>query len=86
MISCICAFFSYSPIEKWQGPLEKNELSGQYQGFRYELLEGDKKGPKAGAFIPLSQLIAHFVRYIHYTMIYLIKKQSNQQVLASLLK
>jgi hypothetical protein len=84
LISWIGAFLGYSPIEKWQGPLERDELSGQYQGLKYDLLES--KLQKIGGFIPLSQQIAHFVRYLHYVMIYLIKKNPEDQILATLLK
>ena len=88
LLQSICSFVMFSPIEKWQGPLESDELTGQYQGFKYDLLTGSgkSKGVKAGGFIPLSQLIAHFVRYFHYLLIYLIKKESEDHVLATLLK
>ena len=85
LLNSIYAFIAYSPIEKWQGPLEKDEQSGQYQGFKYELL-GSNKVIKSGSFIPLSQLIAHFIRYFHYVMVYLITREKENQIKAILIR
>jgi hypothetical protein len=38
LIVAICAFLKHSPVQKWQGPLEKDEVSDRYSGFRYDLM------------------------------------------------
>ena len=88
IIQWICSFIMHSPIEKWQGPLERDELTSQYQGFKYELADSKSSGKvlKLGGFIPLSQLIAHFVRYFHYLLIYLINRDNSDEIKAALLK
>ena len=75
LLDSLSIFLTYSPIQKWQGAFEKDGLTDQYHGLKYSHLESGNKGGNAGGFIPLSQLIAHFIRYLHYTTIYLIKKE-----------
>lgn len=84
LMHSIWSFIANSPIEKWQGPLERDEISGQYNGFKYDQIES--KGIRTGGFIPLSHLIAHFVRYLHYTLIYLVQKQKDDKHLTMILK
>jgi hypothetical protein len=84
LMHSIWSFIANSPIEKWQGPLERDEISGQYNGFKYDQVES--KGIRTGGFIPLSHLIAHFVRYLHYTLIYLVQKQKDDKHLTMILK
>ncbi|CAI2371959.1 unnamed protein product [Moneuplotes crassus] len=81
LLGALCSFLLHSPIEKWQGPLEKDGLTDQYHGFKYLELEDAKKGIGSAGFIPLSQLIAHFIRYLHYTLVFLIKKECSGMLL-----
>ena len=81
LLGSISSFLIYSPIEKWQGPLEKDGITDQYHGFKYSQLNSGDKVVNSSGFIPLSQLIAHFVRYFHYTLVYLIKKECTGMLL-----